>query len=367
MVRRKRLQIALVSALAAALGACGSTSTPPKATTAQPGRTPASPKNLPVISVTTFPTSPYLSVWVAEQQHFDTKHGIHIKEVQTAGGNTLYTPLVGGQADASEILPSITMVYAGKGIVHSGNGRLVVLPAITDKATPEHPATAIFVGAGIHAAKDLIGKTIATHNLVSGFYLLAKTTLAGQGVPVNNNAPSASAAHVVVLPMAQMPKALLDHRIDAGIADYYTAEEAVALGAGHILEPVMGAGEWTDYPYISWVFNGPFYRGHSTEVTNFLLALLDANRWILNHKVAAKELLAKRMGTPPSVAAKLLPKYPMDGYTTDLRVNLSSTPIQKLYDALLKAGAVPKKLPLSDIYEPSSRVDAIQRVWESHH
>lgn len=315
------------------------------------------------IKVTTFPQSSFLSVWVAQKLGFAEKRNVKITDVSTSGGNTLYTPLVGGQADASIILPELAVQFADKGIVASKTGRMVVLPALTVKATESHPATAIVVRKGIQNVDDLVGKTIATHNRVSGFFTLAKATLQNAGVRIDDNDPHA--AHTIVLPMGLMANALRLGKIDAAIMDYYTASAAVASGAGRILMPVMGAGEWVNYPYALWAFNRNFYDSSQTVIQNFLLALLDANQWILNNPKEAKLILASKLGTSAELAAKFLPAYPMDGYTTNLQVNIGETSFPKLYELLKSAGTVKNIRPLDTIFEPTDLVQQTQRIWSS--
>lgn len=346
--RRAMTMMAILTVLAVCLAACGNS---PRPSTGSPATA-----SLPTISVTTFPTSPFLSVWVAEKEHFDTQRGIRIQEDVTTGGATLYTPIVGGQADTSIILPDVTELYASKGVIKRGTGKLAVLPAFTCVSTPAHPATAIVGANDIASVSDLNGKVIATHNLTSGFYLSADLTLATEHV---------KPAHVVVLPMSQMGEAMHLGQISAGIMDYYDALATVAQGDGHILQPVLGAGQWANYPYCAWVFNRGFYTSHFAVVRAFMLSMLDANNWILHHEDAAKQILVDHMGTPSELAKKFISQFPLDKFTTTLNLNLADTPLTRLADGLQTLGVIPRAIPASAIYEPQSVVSGIQSAWKA--
>lgn len=316
-----------------------------------------------VVKVTTFPTSVYLPVWVAIEQGLDEERGVRLQEIETAGGANLYTPLVGGQADTAEILPALTLSYADQGVIGRGTGDMAVPPGLAVEANEEHPATAIVVREGIDDVSELVGKTIATHNEVSGFYTLARATLADEGVEIDNNDPAA--AHSTILPMGQMANALRLGKVDAGVMDYYSAMAAVADGAGEILMPVMGAGEWDQYPYAMWAFNREFYEEQPEAVVNFFLVILDANAWIIENPDEAKRLLVERMGTPEDLAKKFVDDFPMDGFRTDLNVDLSETPVPRLYGLLLEQGIIKDRKSLDEIYETDELVERAQDRWES--
>ena len=316
---------------------------------------------LGTITLTGFQTSSYLPFWVLQAEKFDVRHGFSLRYINTAGGGTLYTPVATGRADATTILPPLAIQYATQGVVKPGSGPLVPVPAFWVKASSAHPATAIVARAGIDKISDLRGQVLATHDVVSGFFLQARTFLARDGLQIDTGDPAS--VRSVTMPFSAMGGALRNHVADAAILDYVTALEIAATGSGHILTSVLGAPPYDDYDMATFAFNREFLSTRPQAAVALLQATLDANDWILHNTQEAKRILLDNLQIPPASAANWIGGYQLDGFQTQFVVPLSRSTVPQDARDLLRWGMVDRAVDVAAIYEDDALVQTAQRGW----
>lgn len=315
---------------------------------------------LGTVSVTGFPTSTYLPFWVIEAKHFDTKYGFKLNYINTSGGAALYPPVASGHADASTILPPLAIEYAAQGAV-SPTSPLVPVPAFWVRATPSHPGTAIVARTGINRLNDLRGKIIATHDVVSGFFIQAETVLAEHGLAVN--AGSSNSLRTDTMPFSAMGAALSRNIIQAALMDYITALQTASLGEGHILTTVLGSSPYTNYDEDTFVFNRQFLQTRGRAAIALLRATLQANYWILHHKSQARAILLAQLGISLSAASRWIGKYNFDGFQTNFVIPLKQSTVQSDASALLRWGIIMHRININSVYQYAQLVQTAQKGW----
>lgn len=324
----------------------------------------SSDESLPhgVIKMTGFPTSTYLPFWVIREKHFDTRHGFALKYVNTTGGGSLYPPVVTGRADVTTILPPLAIQYATQKIITAKSGPLVPVPAFWVKATPDHPGTAIVARSGIDKISDLRGKTLATHDVVSGFFMQARTLLAQNGLHVGTGAADIRSSR---MPFSAMGAALKNHTVDAALMDYVTALGIVSQGYGHILTNVLGAPPYDNYNMASFAFHRNFLKTRPKAVVALLMATLDANNWIVNHEQEAKNVLLKNLGITAASAADWVDGYRLDGFQTQFYVPIARSTVPQDETALRRWDMIDHSVDVDAIYEYGSLVQQAQQAWHA--
>ncbi len=241
------------------------------------------------------PVITWLPAWVAKEKGYFAKHGLDV----TLGVAQNLSVLPGTAGRQFEFVPST----APDLIKAVGNGLDVVAVAASVFETEDNPSTRLIVtkDSGIHSAKDLVGKLVATPTIggvihVSVLYWLKK------------NGVDPSSVRAVEVPFPNMADQLKAKRVDAVETVEPFAGALLKAGNISLTDPLLSAGKEVLFPF--WIAQGAWARAHGDTITAWKASLDDAIVFIKENPEEARKIVAQYTKLPePVVQATPFPTY----------------------------------------------------------
>lgn len=243
------------------------------------------------LKVAWFPVAHTEPLFVAIDKGFFDKHGVHVEPVTLQGGGPRQVEAaLAGDIDGG-ISGGVPTAFAAlkkvpiKLVVTLGTNRLGVKAA--GMVVPNDSK--------IHKVADLKGKTVALYcrNCMTHALTLRAITAAGL---------QPSDINIVTMGGAAMLPALLNHSIDAGYIYEPNLTQVIAKGCRPVIYedqifPGMDSG--------GWFFTDKAIASKKKAIQGFVDGMRDAFKFINDHPVEAKKILAKKLGVESDLAAKM--------------------------------------------------------------
>lgn len=363
-VKRSRAVRTVVAgaALASMLAACGSSGSSSTTTTAAGSAASATPvdMNIEVYQGVYFTWLAY----VANAQGYFKKNGINANIIPvTGGGSVAFAALANGSADVA--MGDLSL--AGP-LMEKGQAISVISGAVNAGWKLVAPADSTLPTTYPASVKGLAGKPVGVVALgTSSYYFLQQLAVAA-GLGPNG---------VTFEALGGLPQnfvsALQAHRVDATIADpavtYYLtqtqhdkvlfdfSDQSQMQQAGPSLASVKG------YP-AGWMFSrNAWMTAHPAAVKKFQLSMEEADVWIHNpaNLDKAVALLQSEQNLPAFAQGPAAAPF-LKALLPTLISYIPSGAAQAFMDFWVKAGLLPKALPVSQWYSSSIPTSATQVV-----
>lgn len=216
----------------------------------------------------------YPTIYAASEQGFFTQENLDVELNPIASSPTLADALASGNLDISQASPLTTIHATVKG------ARTIIISGLentfTDSTGKQWEATYLVVreGDGIRNVGDLKGKKIAVGDINSSQALLIRSYL------ISNHIDPDKDLSMVIVPIVQMPNALLTKQVDAAqmTSDaYLQAQKQGSVTAIATHSRMMNLDS-----DISTVLsaNTDFLQRYPDAVARFLRAMLRARQWM---------------------------------------------------------------------------------------
>jgi NitT/TauT family transport system substrate-binding protein len=211
---------------------------------------------------------------------------------------------------------------------------IIATGSIEDQSDPGTGLLVVSQASGIHAARDLDGKTIALLSLHNFAEMAARLWL-------DKNGGDSKSVHFVELPYSAMADAVKAGRVDAAVMDN-TADPTLGKPGDvlHLMAPVFFAVA-PRLEGVAWYSTTTWVAKHQDEVRRFVAVMKQTGDWANAHHQESAQILAAHIGRT------------VEQITGGKRVVYSSelTPalIQPELDVALKYGLLSAPVPARDI------------------
>jgi NitT/TauT family transport system substrate-binding protein len=285
-----------------------------------------------------------LPYYIMEEQRFAEQQGLKLVPTQYSTGARVVAALRSGEIDVSWNVGTATLLAAiGKGL----RPNEVVPVGFGEFANTEHPMVAVLTKTATEKWKALEHKSIAIGSRDSMSGILLRGRLAHEGI---------RDYQLVEMAFPNMELALKDGNVDAVclVEPYIT--RSIENGEGHLLGWVVGTPPFKEVEVSATVFNGDYYREHSSAAKAFLKANFQAIRWIGNNQEEARAILARRLNYPKAVGRKIvMPYWYQDGRT-------QPELLDQFQKDLVGLGVFNDSVNLDGFYDTSLRTQALQEL-----
>ncbi len=236
-------------------------------------------------------TAPFVAAFVAKDQGFFEKHGVHVEMQLGSNGSVVVAGVISGSAQVG--LPTPTVAFQA---VENG---LELRAFAATNVFPDNSATGLVVRAdgGIHSAKDLEGKKVGVPGLGGLLDVTMREWLRSNGADV-------SKVDIVEIQLPQTADVLRAGQVDAVASVDPFASRAVDAGVGRLIGDYLdiipdGTAAGIFVTSADWAAENP------EAVKGMQQAIDEAITFIARNEAAARESIAKYTTLPPGVVAKL--------------------------------------------------------------
>lgn len=309
--RRKAAFVVAISSIM--LAACGSSSTSSSNSAASTSA--ASPaSSTTTVNVAFDPNATALPAWVAQDKGIFAKNHLNVKFTKIQNLSTLPGAL-GNTFDIVLSTPTELLSAAKSGLP-------VVEVSGSSIGTPTDPTGEVVVGptSGITSLAGLEGKSVGTLTLNGTLtYALEYDLL------IHNLDPKG--IKLITMAAPTMADNLKANNVPAVITVPPFITSLTKAGNTGLLNPYDAVG--SKLASIFWIGSSSWAKQHPTAIKEWVASLDQAQTYIASNDSAARAVLAKYTGLPPTV----LKNFTLPIYNTDLRPNdlaRWSTVMQKL-------------------------------------
>lgn len=340
--RRPGLLTLLVATMALALGACSSSTSPAKTTSA------TSRPEKPNLTVAVVPTTDSTGFYVALQQGLFAAQGLNVKYVPAASGERVINQQALGQVDISagnyvsyiEAQQNYNRGMRATNIPNPNDNQIAASMDVFHEASVMQPGfVGLFTrtGSRIETAADLKGKTIGLNAPGNVAYLLMAEYLLQNGV-------SPSEVHLKYFPFPLMTQALMTHQVDvAFLAEPFATIAETTQGAVPITN--MDAGATEAFPIEGYAVTKQWAAKYPRTLAAFDRALEQGQQIADSNPGAATQAMgafSSTTGVTGSVGALVtLENYPL-GAPNRVR-------IQRVADEMHELGLIRGNFDVSQI------------------
>lgn len=249
---------------------------------------------------------PSALLMIAQERGMLAGQGLEVEMKQYVSGKLALAGLFSGEADVAAAA-DVPIAFAA---FERDDFRVFATIGQTD----DEPRMIARKDKGILKPADLAGKRIGTQK-ASAVHFFLHLFLLHHRIP-------ADAVTLVFLPAEELPRALLDGKIDAfSMREPFIGEAREKLGERAVVFAQPGIYYRTD----SLVCTASFARDRSGTLGRIVRALLLAEDWAAEHPDEAVTLVARRLGAERERIAALWPDL-------DLRVSLDQSLVVSLED-----------------------------------
>jgi NitT/TauT family transport system substrate-binding protein len=288
------LTVTAVATVACSSGSSSSPGAPASASAATGGASSAgTPASVTNVTLGYVPYSDDASLFYAQDSGIFRKHGLNVTFVAQASPVAVEASMASGTEQFGFITTPVLINLATKGVG-------VKCVSTVDGNEPTNPAddTTVLVaakGSGIKSIKDLAGKNVAEVQLTSLNSLSVMVLAKQAGIDPNS-------IHQIAIPVAQMPAALAQGRVQAAVIVAPFTQTALGDGATVLTHPnqvLFPDGTLTCLDAMS-----SYISAHPTIVAEFRAAMNEAVTYSATHQPEVKQTLVKGLSLTPAVAAK---------------------------------------------------------------
>ena len=249
---------------------------------------------LPVVRFVNIPLQDWLPFWVAQQNGFDKRYGIELKAVPIVGGTQTAEYAAAGDADIATVAGVLALLAVKRGLIPN---KIILLCPLGSSADAQHPFQGVVANDKIKTWKDLEGKNVAVLSVHSLFYLSVTTRMKREHVDI-------SKVNFIPIPLPEQVAALKAGRVDAICVGTDFAARAMHDKIGHLLGWTLGAPPFDHYSPGFLVANTNFANSKPEVLENFLKAYITAVKWIDDHPIEAKKVVARELHITDPVVVK---------------------------------------------------------------
>lgn len=269
----------------------------------------------------------------AQRTGMFAKAGIDLQLGRVGTGAGVTAAVAGGSLDLGKSSFSPVVSAFGHGIPIT-----VIAPGAVYDAKSPNGALVVAKDSALHAAADLNGKVIAVNNLTD-------PTRPAIDQWLEQNGQSRDAVKLVEIPMAAMPAALDEHRVDMIMLTAPIMDEVLATGKYRSLAPVMSAIA------PRWLFSAYFatreWAAKNKDAMKRFAGVMVASAAYTNaHHAELTALIAELVGATESSIARMT--WPAGGTA------LVPAEMQPVIDLAAKYGMIGKRFDARDmIFDPN--------------
>jgi NitT/TauT family transport system substrate-binding protein len=304
----RRILLPSICMLAAAFGAAGCGSSAQASHAAGPEK--------PDLVVGTVPTASAAGLYLAQQDGFFAKAGLHVKIVNITTAADAIPAMLHGSVDV------VNGAYPG--FIEAQVKGVVKLHILADgyNGAPHVDEVAALPTAHITSPAGLKGKTIGVNAPNSIGTLLMSSVLADYGITPNQ-------VHFVPIPFPAMPAALAAHRVDAAyLPEPYLSLTEKQTGAQEIFD--INQGGTTDFPIAAFFATDQFMKKYPRSAAAFAKAISQGQAMAAGSRVAVEHVLTSYTAITPQVSALMaLGRFP---------VGVDTVQDQRVADLMLRFG-----------------------------
>ncbi len=230
------------------------------------------------ITVAYVPIMKFATMYVAEERGLFDKYGLDVQIERVASGTEAIAFLTEGQIDVGGIA-IVTSLWNGW---NEGLDLRIIAPGGLEPFEGSPTKLVARTDSGIESLADLTGRTVAVAGGPGsgGEYLLAKA-LEPAGLTIFD-------VNAVNLGNPDMPAAIENGSIDAGIIGSPFADQVIEAGAGFAIAEDFVPGLMT----VAFVGSGQFVTERPEAAQRFVLALMEASRLMQGDDYLSEENLA---------------------------------------------------------------------------
>jgi NitT/TauT family transport system substrate-binding protein len=327
-----------VAALALVAAGCGSSSSKSSSSKSKPAAVSTRKSSAPVHATTvTFAYVPYsddAALFLGLERGVFSAHGLSVKLVPEPSPAPIVAGLASGTDQFGFVTTNVLLDAVGHGVP------IKCVSTVDGNQTPNpNGGSAVLLtapGSGIHSVKQLDGKTVAVVQLnsLNSVDVQELVTQAGG---------NASSLHLVALPFPQMPEALKDHRVAAAVVVSPFSATAIKEGATPIAHP--NSELFPNGTLTCIAASDSYIASHPAQVKAWYESIDESAAYAKTHRSQALATLSKYLKLTPAAAQHAV-------LDTDWNTTINVASVKKQEQLLQKFGALPKPVPVSDLFAP---------------
>jgi NitT/TauT family transport system substrate-binding protein len=269
--------------------------------------------------------------FLAQEKGIFRKHGLNVEFVPAANPTAIVAAMLSGQQQFGFVTDPVLINVNTK-----GTPLKCVAPVVGRQPSDEkRDGTALIAakGSGIKSVKDLAGKKVATVQLNSLNTIDVQVLATQAGIDQKS-------IQFIQVPFPQIPAALSQGRVQAGVVVQPFAQTAIEQGGTVINHPnsVLWGGGTT----VCFGALGRYVEQNPELVKGFNAAMREAILYTKDHESEAKATLVKRLNLSPDAAQKQV-------LQTDFDPTLTADTIDKIQAAMKQYGLLQKTMPGSEM------------------
>src|SRR5579875_1561083 len=308
-----------VAALALIAAGCGSSSSKSSSAKTKPSAVSTS-KSSPAAHATTvtFAYVPYsddAALFLGIERGVFKAHGLNVKLVPEPSPAPVVAGLASGTDQFGFVTTNVLVDAVGHGVP------IKCVSTVDGNQTPNpNGGSAVLLtapGSGIHSVKQLDGKTVAVVQLNSLNSVDVQELVAQAG-------GNPSSLHLIALPFPQMPEALKE-------------------GATPIAHP--NSELFPNGTLTCIAASNSYIASHPAQVKGWYESIDESAAYAKTHRSQALATLTKYLKLSPAAAQHAV-------LDTDWDTTINVASVQKQEQLLRKFGALPKPVPVSDLFAP---------------
>ncbi len=257
------------------------------------------------------------------------KAGLHVEIVHlNGGGAAIAAAVAGGSLDIGKANTLEVIAAHARGIPFT-----IVAPAAYSTVASPEAAIIVPLDSPIHAARDLVGKTLGVTGLVTPQVLATKAWL-------DANGGDSQSVHFVEIPPPAVPAALEAGRIDAAPIFEPTLTQALAGGKIRAIAYPYGAiaKRFEDADFFTTT---AWAAQHGDAIVRFARVMHDANLYVAAHESEMIPLIAAYVKIDPAVLAAM--------HHPGRALYVTPSELQPLIDAAAKYGFIAAPFPAQEL------------------
>jgi NitT/TauT family transport system substrate-binding protein len=333
--RRSIFCLGAITALALIVAGCGSGSS--KSSTTSSASTTGSSGSSPQVTNVTFSYVPYsddAALFLGIERGVFKAHGLNVQLVPEPSPAPIVAALASGTTQFGFVTTNVLIDAVGHGVPIK-----CISPVDGNQTSNPNGGSAVLLaapGSGITSPKQLDGKTVAVVQLNSLNSVDVQELVSKAG-------GSATAMHLIALPFPQMPQALKSHTVDAAVVVSPFSATAIKEGATPIAHP--NSELFPDGTLTCIATSNSYIASHPTQVKAWYDSIIESSAYAKNHPSEALATLTKYLKLSPAAA-----QHAVLDTGWDTALNIASVKQQETL--LEKFGALPKPVPVSDLFAP---------------
>lgn len=275
-----------------------------------------------------------LSVFRAKDQGYFAAEGLDVDLIPVQGGPAVIAALASGEADIGYAAPVPPLNARAQGVP------VKLFLTLGHEADPDRKYVWLVASkaSGVTSLADVAGKKIAINGNGTGCELAWRDHLAAAGQPYDES-------RVVVLPFPQQEAALEQGTIDVGCAiqPFYASIEANPEIGAKVIARGLLADEKEPVISDSVIGTDAWLSENEATAKAFAHAVVKARDELLANRALVEEAAVKYLDLTPELAKTL------DYSVLKPEVDVKPGEVQRILDALVKAGIIKTPLKAEDV------------------